>query len=83
MYILQGSIWRSLNKATNELVVIKVADQGLSEKSLTFINGRQMKCNENIISETKILKHLTTKKNSPKSIVKYHKFFKSLIIYNL
>ena len=64
-------------RASNEKVVIKITDKKLYSKSITIINGQKYKINEDIKTEKRILKYLTSAKKCPKSIVKYIDFFQS------
>eukprot|EP01084_Bolivina_argentea_P140236 246604_1 len=84
---LQGSIWSATHQISNNKVVIKVTEKYLHSKSMVMmkLNGVQRKCkvNENILIEKDILKHLTTDKHCPNSIVKYIGFFTGEFHYYL
>mmetsp|Transcript_61725 Transcript_61725/g.55717 ORF Transcript_61725/g.55717 Transcript_61725/m.55717 type:complete len:390 (-) Transcript_61725:396-1565(-) len=57
--------------------VIKVTNKYLHQKGIGVINDTIYHVQEDILKEGKILNILTSPQNAPKTIVKYHSFFKS------
>eukprot|EP01084_Bolivina_argentea_P192318 330200_1 len=49
---LQGSVWKVAHKSGQNNHVIKVTKKALHDKSITFLNGKEIKILENIIKET-------------------------------
>eukprot|EP01084_Bolivina_argentea_P172393 298623_1 len=78
---LQGSIWRGVyspkNDGSYETAVIKTTSQYLYNKSKGIVKGKVYTICEDILLEQSILKYLTHQKHCPKSIIKYHWFFKT------
>eukprot|EP01083_Nonionella_stella_P190814 706596_1 len=72
---LQGSIYKAIQVATNQEVVIKVTDKHLHRNSISTLDphcdNTHHAVQENIISEGNILKKLTYNNTAPKSIVKF------------
>eukprot|EP01084_Bolivina_argentea_P048140 88715_1 len=74
---LQGTIWRARCKHSKQHVVIKATNKNLHSKSIVVLNGIKHMVLENIISESKIQKYLTSDSHCPKSIVKYIQTFEN------
>eukprot|EP01084_Bolivina_argentea_P032024 59246_1 len=69
---LQGAVYKAVQLSTKTEVAIKITHKYLHNKSATLLpNQKLIPVSENIISESIILKHLTTNKLTPKSIVKF------------
>ena len=83
MDTLQGTIWRATQQSTNTPVVIKITSKKLTSESIVIVNGQKYEISENILTERKILKHLSNDKNCPQSITKYIDFMKSNVNYYL
>eukprot|EP01084_Bolivina_argentea_P219950 372875_1 len=77
---LQGVVYKAVQKSTNTDVVIKVTSKILHSNSISIGND---KIQENILSESIILKKLTRNKSTPKSIVKFIDLLQSDINYYL
>jgi len=80
---LQGTVWKAKQPSTNKDIVIKITKKDLHKKSAAVQNGRLCAIEENIKSETVILRHLTSNPKCPKSIVKFIDFFKTDKDYRL
>ena len=80
---LQGSIYRGYIESNrgSKSVVIKVANQYLQQKGLAIHNNEVIKVQEDIVHEAGILKYLSDDDECPRSIVKYHQFYKSYVLY--
>eukprot|EP01084_Bolivina_argentea_P080926 146556_1 len=74
---LQGEIWQCIQQNTNKKVVIKKTDLNLHQNGIIYLNGQEIKVQENILTEKSILKYLSDDIKCPKSIVKYIDSFKS------
>eukprot|EP00484_Ammonia_sp_Unknown_P022755 CAMPEP_0197030246 /NCGR_PEP_ID=MMETSP1384-20130603/9517_1 /TAXON_ID=29189 /ORGANISM="Ammonia sp." /LENGTH=353 /DNA_ID=CAMNT_0042459555 /DNA_START=42 /DNA_END=1103 /DNA_ORIENTATION=- len=78
---LQGSVWRATLRADSSSgarpMVIKVANQYLQVNSLGRIGQQMVKCQEDIISEAKILKFATKHADCPKSIIRFYQLLKT------
>lgn len=81
---LQGTIWRASfrdhaddSSCKPKRVVVKVADRYLQQHSLAQIGNKTVSVRENILSEAKLLKFITRNKSCPKSIVQFHKLFRT------
>ena len=70
-----GSIWKAEDKSPKQ-AVIKVTNQELYKKSAAVIQGRSYTVEEDIYIEQNILKFVTQRKECPKSIVRFVRFFK-------
>eukprot|EP01084_Bolivina_argentea_P176806 305900_1 len=69
---LQGCVYKALQTSTNTQVAIKVTHKYLHQNSATVLENQKLHpVKENIISESICLKHLTTDKTAPKSIIKF------------
>jgi serine/threonine protein kinase len=84
---LQGSIWRAWNDShdegvSNKPAAIKITNQQLHKHSISIANDKIYHVNEDILLEQSILRYLT-QQNCPKSIVKFHQFFKTDTDYYL
>lgn len=73
---LQGSVWRAVQKSSNQQIVIKVSNKGLTDNQIVIIDNTKYNVYENIINERKILKYLTKDKECPQSIIKHVDHFK-------
>eukprot|EP01083_Nonionella_stella_P239253 837559_1 len=68
---LQGEIWQSDNQ------VIKVTSKTLHNKSIVILDGKEVKINEDILTEKQVLQYLNSFTDCPKSIIEYKNFFES------
>eukprot|EP01084_Bolivina_argentea_P161103 280462_1 len=81
---LQGTIYKGVKKSTNKQVVIKVTNKYLHQNNLAIAyNKKHQNIKENILSEASILKFLTEKKNTPKSMITYRGFLECTNYYYL
>eukprot|EP00484_Ammonia_sp_Unknown_P017408 CAMPEP_0197036456 /NCGR_PEP_ID=MMETSP1384-20130603/13954_1 /TAXON_ID=29189 /ORGANISM="Ammonia sp." /LENGTH=324 /DNA_ID=CAMNT_0042466637 /DNA_START=44 /DNA_END=1018 /DNA_ORIENTATION=- len=74
---LQGSVWRVVETSSNKSIIVKVTNKHLSDNSIVFVNGMELKVHENIDTERRILKCLSDDKLCPASIVKFADFFQT------
>jgi len=78
---LQGSVWSSRRKQSNESVIIKVTSRKLHQHGLILLDGQKYAVQEDILKEKDILKYLSvhgqSKEVGSRRVVKYYDFFKS------
>eukprot|EP00485_Elphidium_margaritaceum_P010430 CAMPEP_0202708182 /NCGR_PEP_ID=MMETSP1385-20130828/20435_1 /ASSEMBLY_ACC=CAM_ASM_000861 /TAXON_ID=933848 /ORGANISM="Elphidium margaritaceum" /LENGTH=341 /DNA_ID=CAMNT_0049367095 /DNA_START=36 /DNA_END=1058 /DNA_ORIENTATION=- len=79
---LQGVVWDAtvLNPAKkndNDRVVVKMTNRYLHENGIAATKNKILTVKENIVLEASIMKYLSTFKDLPKSIVRFHDFFQS------
>eukprot|EP01083_Nonionella_stella_P292010 993404_1 len=78
---LQGSIWSA--ERTGKKYIIKVTSKHLHHSSSMMHNGQLHTTQENIKTESKILKYISSQTDSPDTIVKYIDLFQSNSNYYL
>eukprot|EP01084_Bolivina_argentea_P047909 88320_1 len=82
---LQGSVWRvsaSESKTDTVTYIVKIANKKLHNKSIAYINDKQIKISENIENEAAIIKYLNANQ-PPITLINYHKFFSDAYNYFL